>query len=33
MPERRISRLVVMWLSIGCFFVASIFGALMGWWE
>lgn len=31
--ERRMSRLVIMWLCIGCFFIAAIFGALMGWWE
>jgi hypothetical protein len=31
--ERRMSRLVVMWLCIGIFFVAGIFGAMMGWWE
>jgi hypothetical protein len=31
--ERRMSRLVPMFLAIGLFLTASVFGALMGWWQ
>lgn len=31
--ERRLSRIVWLFLGIALFTVSSIFGALMGWWE